>query len=69
MNTADVMPKLVKITYILAHIPYSRTQLYEFIAAGKFPRPVHLGGRASFWVEAEVIAWLDAHITAERKAA
>ena len=26
-------------------------------------------GRASFWIEDEVIAWLDAHITAERMAA
>ncbi len=69
MNGINVLQKMIKITDVLAHIPYSRTQLYDFIAAGKFPKPVHLGGRASFWIEDEVIAWLDAHITAERKAA
>jgi prophage regulatory protein len=63
------MQKLIKITDILEHIPYSRTQIYDFISAGRFPKPIHLGGRASFWIEAEVCAWLEGHIEAERKAA
>ena len=69
MDGIKELKKMIKITDVLAHIPYSRTQLYEFIATGKFPKPVHLVGRASFWVEAEVIEWLDAHIFAERKVA
>jgi prophage regulatory protein len=69
MDGANVLRKLIKITDVLAYIPYSRTQIYEFIAVGKFPKPVHLGGRASFWIEEEVIEWLNAHITAEREAA
>ena len=69
MAGISVLKKMMRITEVLAHIPYSRTQLYEFIATGKFPKPVHLGGRASFWVESEVIEWLDAHILAERQAA
>ena len=63
------MQKLIKIADILEHIPYSRTQIYDFIAAGKFPKPIHLGGRAAFWIEEEVGAWLEAHIEVERKAA
>lgn len=51
---------------ILEHIPYSRTQICDFIAAGTFPRPIHLGGRAAFWIEDEVCACLEAHILAER---
>jgi prophage regulatory protein len=61
--------KMIKITNVLAHIPYSRTQIYDFIAAGTFPKPIHLGGRAAFWIEGEVAAWLEAHIEAERKVA
>jgi prophage regulatory protein len=65
----EPLKKLIKITDVLEHIPYSRTQIYDFIAAGKFPKPVHLGGRAAFWIEAEVCTWLEGHIEAERKAA
>ena len=69
MDSVTEIKKLIKIADILEHIPYSRTQIYDFIAAGKFPKPIHLGGRAAFWIEAEVCAWLEAHINSERKAA
>jgi prophage regulatory protein len=69
MDTVNAIKKLIKITDILERIPYSRTQIHDFIAAGKFPKPVHLGGRASFWIEDEVGAWLEGHIEAERKVA
>jgi predicted DNA-binding transcriptional regulator AlpA len=39
------------------------------IAEGKFPSQIHLGGGASFWVEAEIKQWIREHIAAERAAA
>jgi prophage regulatory protein len=62
------MRKLIKISDILERIPYSHAQIYNFIACGKFPSPIHLGGRAAFWIEEEVSAWLEAKIVAERVA-
>ena len=38
------------------------------VAAGRFPKPIHLGGSGSFWVLDEVEAWLDAQIETERAA-
>jgi prophage regulatory protein len=67
--TVNPIKKLIRIADILDRIPYSRMQIYDFIAAGKFPRPVHLGGRAAFWIEDEISEWLQGHIDAERKAA
>jgi prophage regulatory protein len=53
---------MIKIKDVLAHIPFSRTQLYESIAAGEFPKQVHLGGRGAFWVEDEIAASVEGYI-------
>jgi prophage regulatory protein len=60
------MKKLIKIKDILGRIPVSRSTLYNWIAAGKFPSQVHLGGYGAFWVEDEIDAWLTAQVDAER---
>jgi prophage regulatory protein len=48
----------------------SRSARYRLMAAGKFPRPVHLypGSRAVGWIEAEIDEWLEGRV-AEREAA
>jgi len=60
--------KLLKIKDVLSYVPVSRSQLYAMIAAGRFPKPIHLGGSGSFWVEDEITMWLDAEISANRAA-
>lgn len=62
------MKTLLKIKDVLTHVPVSRSQLYALVAAGKFPKPIHLGGSGSFWVEEELTAWIDSQIDAERVA-
>jgi len=62
------MKKLLKIKDVLMHVPVSRSQLYAMVAAGKFPRPIHLGGSGAFWIEDELVAWMDSQIDAERVA-
>jgi prophage regulatory protein len=42
-----------------------RSQIYEYVAQGRFPSPVRIGPRAVAWVEEEIDAWIDARI-AER---
>jgi prophage regulatory protein len=41
-----------------------KTQIYEAIAHGAFPRPVDIleGGRAVGWVEDEIISYVEARI-------
>ena len=45
----------------------SRSTIYDFMKAGKFPRPVPLGEKAVGWIEAEIEAWIEARV-AEREA-
>jgi prophage regulatory protein len=68
--------------HILAHAPafyrlrdvvnitaLSRSTIYRRIAEGRFPAPVHLGGRASGWPSAALQQWVDdpeAYQTIER---
>ena len=42
-----------------------RSALYAAMAAGRFPKPVHLSPNSVAWVAAEVEAWIKARI-AER---
>ena len=63
------MRKLVKIKEVMERIPFSRSQIYKLIAEGRFPKQVHLGGHASFWLSEEIDEWIESHLQAERKAA
>ena len=47
------MPDVIRITAL------SRTTVYRRIADGKFPPPVHLGGRACGWPRAAIQRWID----------
>ncbi len=44
----------------------SKSAIYNRIAQDTFPKPISLGGKAAGWLDAEVIAWLDARIAASR---
>jgi prophage regulatory protein len=43
----------------------AKTQLYQQIAEGKFPKQIRLGPKAVGWLEHEVDAWIEQRI-AER---
>ncbi|MEA9655600.1 AlpA family phage regulatory protein [Xanthomonas campestris pv. raphani] len=46
-------------------IGVSKSTLYAWAAAGKFPKPVQLpGGGATAWVSTEVTAWMTAAVAA-----
>jgi prophage regulatory protein len=44
----------------------SRSTLYDYIRAGRFPAPVRVGSRAVGWVASEVDAWLAAQVERSR---
>jgi prophage regulatory protein len=47
----------------------SRSTIYSWITAGRFPAPVKLGPRSVAWVKEEIEAWVNARITESRKRA
>jgi prophage regulatory protein len=46
-------------------IDYGETQLWRLAKAGRFPKPIKIGGGRNAWVESEVDAYIKARI-AER---
>lgn len=52
-----------------SRIGLSRSTLYDYIQAGRFPPPIRVGTRAVGWLASEVDAWLCAQIERSRKSA
>ena len=50
--------QFLRLIHVRHRTGLSRSTLYARIAAGKFPKPVPLGGRAVGWLESEVEAYL-----------
>ena len=51
-------PAFYRIADVLRITALSRATLYRRIADGKFPQPVHLGGRACGWTPDALQAWI-----------
>jgi prophage regulatory protein len=51
---------------IEARVGLKRPTIYALAAAGKFPKPIKLGPRASAWVLAEIQEWEAARISESR---
>lgn len=52
-------PAFFRMTDVVRITALSRATLYRRIAEGKFPQPVHLGGRACGWSSDSLRAWID----------
>lgn len=55
-----IAPAFYRIADVIRLTALSRATIYRRIADGRFPRPVHLGGRACGWVPNELRAWINA---------
>jgi prophage regulatory protein len=44
-----------------------RSAIYAAMAAGRFPRPIHLGPRAVAWLAIEIDAWVAERVAASRQ--
>ena len=51
-------PAFLRIKDVMRVTALSRPTLYRRIAAQRFPRPVHLGGRACGWASSDLAAWI-----------
>lgn len=43
-------------------IGLSRSQVHKLVARGQFPQPIKLGMRASGWLEADLLAWVEVRL-------
>lgn len=70
MKTFDSLPKdltLLGMQEVEGKVKLSRAQIYRKIAAGTFPRQVHLSDRRVVFLEVEIVDWINQRV-AERKA-
>ncbi len=51
--------RILRLPEIQARTGLSRTTIYEWRRAGRFPQPVPLGTRCVGWIEAEFEEWMD----------
>lgn len=64
-HTEDQKMKFIKLSDVIELTSLARSTIYKFVAEGRFPKQVSLGGNCVAWVEDEVMEWLEARI-AER---
>jgi prophage regulatory protein len=55
----ELAPAFLRIGDVLRITALSRPTIYRRIAARRFPRPIHLGGRACGWASAALRAWIE----------
>lgn len=58
-RSPEFLPAFYRLRDVMRICALSRTTIYHRIAEGKFPPPVHLGGRASGWSRAELQRWIE----------
>lgn len=55
--------KLLSLDDVVKVVFYSKASIYRLMDEGKFPKPITLGGRSVFWVQSEIIdfmqKWID----------
>ena len=44
---------------VAAALGIAKSTLYNWIGAGQFPAPIHVGEKCSRWRRSEVDAWID----------
>jgi molybdopterin-binding protein len=58
-RSSEFLPAFYRLRDVMRICALSRTTIYHRIAEGRFPPPVHLGGRASGWSCAELQRWIE----------
>lgn len=58
-NPSKAPPAFYRLRDVIRISALSRSTIYRRISEGRFPGPIHLGGRVSAWPSAELQAWID----------
>ena len=57
---------ILRLPEVIHRTGLSRSTIYSQIAAGDFPRQIHLGSRSIGWIEDEIDRWIQARVVASR---
>lgn len=49
--------RMLRMPAVLELVPLDKSTIYRKIAAGEFPKPVALGGKAVVWMESDIAEW------------
>jgi prophage regulatory protein len=66
MSEMQAAHTLLRRRLVEARTGLARSTLYQRIADGTFPKPIHLGPRSVAWIESEVDGWIAARIAESR---
>ena len=58
VTEARRVTRLVRLPEVQHRVGLGRSTIYRWMAEGKFPRPVQLGGYAVAWAEDEIETWI-----------
>ena len=68
MKNQKHIPRLIRISQVLAVVPMCRSWIYHQVQKGLFPPPVAIGARAVAWIDAEVDQVMDAKVAGKNEA-
>ncbi|ENX3946944.1 AlpA family transcriptional regulator [Photobacterium damselae] len=54
--------RFIRLKEVMHVTGLGRSSIYNYMAEGRFPKTVSLGGRAVAWVESEVEQWIKERI-------
>ena len=59
-HQAPELDRFIRIMTVLNRVGIARSTLYAYMEVGSFPAQIKIG-RASYWSEQEITAWMDEH--------
>ena len=51
--------RLIRIKEVQHRVGLGRSTIYRWMAKGKFPKPVQLGGYTIAWKESDIDSWIE----------
>lgn len=67
VTTPQANQKLIRRPTVTEITGLGRSQMYDQISKGLFPKPIKIGARSSAWIESEVDEWIQKRIAESRK--
>ena len=55
--------RLIRFKEVQHRVGLGRSTIYRWMAEGKFPKPVQLGGYAVAWAEADIDKWISSRVS------